>query len=344
MQTRSLRLLNHLLQEPVNVIDLRLELCESGELNIELLADVGKLFFNGREDLRSVRRRPGRSAQPSRAATPGPTALASRAVFPLWSAWTGLCRHAARFYLMSLIPFLAPFPFMVLRGAALRSSQHGGTQSGKNFHPAVHVVLKVRQHSAHDEVSTRMHDPDNLDAIEDWNERGGIESPIDPVGRIVNQRREPGAGRDRCCAVDRLHRRTRAVNQHMVEPGDDEVDASARLDFRNIWNEQVRVRHWRSRKKSVDRWIRLPFAEADSGARKRAIDLLVIVLTCCAGALAEGGCCRQPGSAYSEFLDKFASFHHFLLQPTPVRHTSHPLRGFRVGKLVLIPHATTELA
>lgn len=108
---RSLWLLNQMLQEPVDVIDLRLELCESGELNIELLADVGELFFNGREDLRSVRRRPRRSAQPSRAGTPGPTALASRAVFPLWSAWTGLCRHCGAILPDVFNPFLAPFPF-----------------------------------------------------------------------------------------------------------------------------------------------------------------------------------------------------------------------------------------
>ena len=84
------------------MIDLCLELSEAGELNLELPADVSKLSFNRREDLRSVRRRPRRPALTFRAALsgratvatlPGLTARAACAVFPISTAGASFCRH-----------------------------------------------------------------------------------------------------------------------------------------------------------------------------------------------------------------------------------------------------------
>lgn len=49
----SVRLFYDLFQEPVYLIELGLKLCESRQLNIELLAHLGELVFDNGEDVRS---------------------------------------------------------------------------------------------------------------------------------------------------------------------------------------------------------------------------------------------------------------------------------------------------
>ena len=99
-------------QKSLNVIDLRLKLPESRELNIELPADLGELLFHGREDLASARRRSCRAARTCRPAAPRGatfatfTALASPEVRAFWSAWACLSRHVAKFHLMCLLGIL----------------------------------------------------------------------------------------------------------------------------------------------------------------------------------------------------------------------------------------------
>lgn len=91
---------DELFQELVNLIELRLKLCEARELNVELLAqlvqisaDLGELIFNEREDVFSTRRR---ACRPALAPCPGRAALTPCTVFASFTALAALTLCAAR--------------------------------------------------------------------------------------------------------------------------------------------------------------------------------------------------------------------------------------------------------
>lgn len=78
------------------MIELRLQLREACELDIELPADVDELLFDDREDLRPAQRRPFRTALAGRAAVSGGAAVARRATVPGCAAVPGRAATAAR--------------------------------------------------------------------------------------------------------------------------------------------------------------------------------------------------------------------------------------------------------
>jgi hypothetical protein len=107
-EQRELRRSNELFQEPLDVIELRLKLRKSCELNTQLDADVGELVFDGRQNLGSIRQRSCRAAFASLTGAPGRTTcaalagyaplaacalLATCAVLALWPPWACLGRH-----------------------------------------------------------------------------------------------------------------------------------------------------------------------------------------------------------------------------------------------------------
>jgi hypothetical protein len=77
--------LNHEFQERLNVINPRLKLPKTRELDVELFADLGELIFNGSEDLGLTRPWSRRASLASRTTAPGPAALAPFAALAVFA-------------------------------------------------------------------------------------------------------------------------------------------------------------------------------------------------------------------------------------------------------------------
>lgn len=97
----SLGLFDELFQQLMDLIELRLELGESRQLHVELLAHLVELIFNDGEDIGSARRRSRRAAFAALTLEAAFTALAAfashttTAARSLRSPWARVCGHTA---------------------------------------------------------------------------------------------------------------------------------------------------------------------------------------------------------------------------------------------------------
>src|SRR5262245_49537294 len=147
----------------------------------------------------------------------------------------------------------------------------------------------------------------------------GIGAPVDAVVGIINQRRPRlYRGRDSIAGVDIVGPCAVAVDNHLVEPRDDEVDGAAGFDLDLIRDKRVDVELIGGRRSEVRETVNAggPCAETYRRRRQRtAYGGEMIMLT--AGFRCRPGsrwCCkrRHGRRSNSRFFEKLSPFHEAL--------------------------------
>ena len=116
-------------------------------------------------------------------------------------------------------------------------------------------IVEVGKDATPDEVSPRCVEAHDFDAILSRGHRAGIQTPVQPVGRIVQQWRKGHRGRKQELRAIDVFCFDPAVNQHEMEAADGERNRVTHPDPEIVGQDVMAVQEpWiRVRRKPVDR-------------------------------------------------------------------------------------------